>query len=843
MIKKELYIDSTLGALLLFLFIGFANYSVPLFESIDRYFYDLGSHLSFSTGETGRSKVTLIEIDDQSLLKFGPWPWSYQTIATIVDKLHHYGVKIIGLNIPLLDQEYSKGLKDLKELHEKLKIYPLAKEEEKVLPWIIEDISRIEEEFDTNPILIKSIQDSGNVILPAYRKISQSPNSILNNEELFLNANLMVRSHLTPSSLKYITNVERLVLPFTGIMQQAAGVGLGDSLFGKWGNRSHPLFFRYRNSFLPSMPLRMFIAYLNQKPSQAIIEEDQIQIGNHFLPTYKGEILIKPFHSKKILRTYSIVDLFEEKINPDFLKDQIILIGLNTYGMRPLMYFHDGEINANQWMVGVIDDMINNELISRPTFFVYLEIFMLIVLAFSAVFFFSRWNSLQRLTAMVSIIILVIAISLVLSAYGHIWAKTSLWIGCVLMIYMSISIRQFFNFYQKQDETVETSRLLALSLQSQGHLDQAFEKFKKLPLDSETKNLIYKLGLEYEQKRMTDKALLAYEYISAQERFKDLAERIPKLKELEGSSTIGSHGSMAEANILRDAPLEERSKVARYKVLSVLGRGSMGLVYKALDPKINRILAIKTIRFSDEFEEEVVYEIKNRFFREAEIAGQLSHPSIVTIFDVGEDGDLTYMAMEFLEGNDLTKFISKGSLLPFRKVLDVITSVADALDYAHKTDVIHRDIKPANIMLLRNGGVKVTDFGIAKAISSSRTKTGVILGTPNYMSPEQIMGQKIDSRSDIFSLGVLFYQLLVGRTPFQGESLSNLLYQITQLKHPAMQTFNPKIPAICDKIIDRALAKNPADRFQNAAEIAKYIKLLATKIDQMKRVGTTKDKG
>jgi serine/threonine-protein kinase len=173
----------------------------------------------------------------------------------------------------------------------------------------------------------------------------------------------------------------------------------------------------------------------------------------------------------------------------------------------------------------------------------------------------------------------------------------------------------------------------------------------------------------------------------------------------------------------------------------------------------------------------------------------------------------------------------------------VVASVADALDYAHKTDVIHRDIKPGNIMLLRNGGVKVTDFGIAKAVSSSRTKTGVILGTPNYMSPEQIMGQKIDSRSDIFSLGVLFYQLLVGRTPFQGESLSNLLYKITQLKHPSIRTFNPKTPAICEKIIDRALAKNPADRFQNAAEIAKYIKLLAAKIDQMKRVETTKNKG
>jgi serine/threonine protein kinase len=154
------------------------------------------------------------------------------------------------------------------------------------------------------------------------------------------------------------------------------------------------------------------------------------------------------------------------------------------------------------------------------------------------------------------------------------------------------------------------------------------------------------------------------------------------------------------------------------------------------------------------------------------------------------------------------------------------------LEYAHRANVIHRDIKPANIMLLKSGGVKVTDFGIAKAISSSRTKTGVILGTPNYMSPEQIMGQRIDSRSDIFSLGVLFYQLLTGELPFQGDNLSSLLYQITQTKHPKLRDFNPKLPAACEQIIDKALTKNPAERFKSAGELARTVKLLASKIEQ-----------
>ena len=256
-------------------------------------------------------------------------------------------------------------------------------------------------------------------------------------------------------------------------------------------------------------------------------------------------------------------------------------------------------------------------------------------------------------------------------------------------------------------------------------------------------------------------------------------------------------------------------------------------MYKGMDPKINRLVAIKVIRFSDDFDEEMVDEIRERFLREAEIAGKLSHPGIVTIHDVGEDDDLTYMAMEYLEGESLNHYCSNEKRLTLTRVLDVVAKVADALDYAHKQGVIHRDIKPANIMLLRNGNIKVTDFGIAKAISSSRTKTGVILGTPNYMSPEQIMGHKIDARTDIFSLGVLFFQLLTGKLPFHGENLSALLYHITQGKHPSVRLIESGIPKACEQIIDKALAKNPKDRFRTAGQMARYLTMLRAKIEEL----------
>jgi serine/threonine-protein kinase len=460
---------------------------------------------------------------------------------------------------------------------------------------------------------------------------------------------------------------------------------------------------------------------------------------------------------------------------------------------------------------------------------------VLFLLGLGAAFLFPRIGQISRLSLTLVLIAAIAVSGFLLLARWEMWFRMSYVLACLLMIYALVSVSQFLFRVRMSRESIETNRLLGLSFQSQGLLDLAFEKFRRLPLDPETKDLIYNLGLEYEQKRLINKALSVYEYLNRGGGFRDLDVRIPKIKEVDKSSTIGSHMRAREASVLDEAIPEELTRIGRYEILQGLGRGSMGLVYKALDPKINRLLAIKTIRFSDEFDEDVIQEIKERFFREAEIAGQLSHPCIVTLHDMGEDQDLTYMAMEYLEGENLEKFINKKNLLPLRKVLSVVASVAEALEFAHRADVIHRDIKPANIMLLKTGGVKVTDFGIAKAISSSRTRTGVILGTPNYMSPEQIMGQKVDPRSDVFSLGVVFYQLLTGELPFQGDNLSSLLYQITQVKHPPLRSFNSRIPVACEQIMDKALAKNLDERFKTAGQMEKLLRLLALKVDQKQK--------
>jgi len=279
---------------------------------------------------------------------------------------------------------------------------------------------------------------------------------------------------------------------------------------------------------------------------------------------------------------------------------------------------------------------------------------------------------------------------------------------------------------------------------------------------------------------------------------------------------------------------QSKPRLGRYEILEELGRGAMGIVYKGLDPKLDRLTAIKTIRFTDDFDEDQAAKIREQFYREAEVVAKLSHPNIVTIYDVGEDLDLSYLAMEYLEGESLETYARKEQLLSIRKTIDVTAQVCDALGYAHSHGIVHRDIKPANIMILKNGLVKVTDFGIARATASSKTRTGVIKGTPYYMSPEQISGMKVDGRSDIFSLGIVFYQLLTVELPFGGENLAALMYQLTTVEPEPPTKYNPKIYKAAVAILNRALEKSLESRYQKAQQMGDHLRLLAQKLDELK---------
>jgi serine/threonine-protein kinase len=262
------------------------------------------------------------------------------------------------------------------------------------------------------------------------------------------------------------------------------------------------------------------------------------------------------------------------------------------------------------------------------------------------------------------------------------------------------------------------------------------------------------------------------------------------------------------------------STLGRYKIVSQLGRGAMGTVYRALDPAIERTVAIKIL--NTDLADENMGEVRERFLREAKSAGRLNHPNVVTIYDVGEAGGIAYIAMEYLEGRSLRQVLDAGTPLPLHVISDIVAQIADALDYAQRSGIVHRDIKPANIMLSSTGVAKLADFGIASMPSSSMTQTGAMLGSPKYMSPEQVLGQPVDGRSDIFSLGVVLYEMLARRTPFELPDITtfSLMQRIVTAPASRVSELGMDIPAAFDPILARALAKRPEDRYQRAVEFA-----------------------
>ena len=258
--------------------------------------------------------------------------------------------------------------------------------------------------------------------------------------------------------------------------------------------------------------------------------------------------------------------------------------------------------------------------------------------------------------------------------------------------------------------------------------------------------------------------------------------------------------------------------LGRYEIMSELGQGAMGTVYKARDPMLDRIVAIKTINLTLPKEELAEYEA--RFYQEAKAAGGLSHRNIVTIHDIGRSDRVAYMAMEFLEGQELRRMLQARAPIQIAQALDIGAQVAEGLQYAHDRQIIHRDIKPANIMVLNDGRVKITDFGIARMRTNEvKTMTGMILGSPKYMSPEQVSGKRADTRSDIFSLGVVLYEMLTGTSPFVADNIHGVMYQTMNFNPPAPRTLNPELPDMLNFIIAKALAKNLDDRYQKSQDL------------------------
>ena len=839
----EWLIGSALTGLILIAVL--ADWSV--LRSLNHFTYDVRSPLR--AAPTATEHVLVVAIDDDSITRVGRWPWPRSTFAQLINILRESDAAVIGMDILFSEPDQTQGLEEIRgiqreiELQAKTLAADLAKTKtpspaglivQEIYAQLTHELVQAEARLDHDAKLADAVASTPQIVLSLFFQLGKPLGGESDDGLLAITANGTDRL-TNPADLHLFPLIEarKMAPPLPAFRPDGIAVGHINVKPDDDGVlRREMLLIEYQGKLYPSFALRLVSEFLKVAPDHLDVTLGrEIAVGPIHIPT--DPLMRLPISYPKPGRGFRTVPahaLLSGEVLPEVFRDKLVIVGLTATGIAdrnvtPMSAATPGV----EVVAATAENILEQHFITQPGWTPVFDLTMIGLvggfLALALPRLGAKWGGL----ATVGLLLLVLTMGAGLfAAHGYVVGVAAP--GLLLVAgYTAITAKRFFLTEQRTElaeaDTIETNKMLGLTFQGQGMLDLAFEKFAKCPLDDTMMGLLYNLGLDFERKRMFNKAVAVYEHIATQDRgFKDISGRIARLKQV-GETMIFGGGRFArggnEETLVTGGG--EKPTLGRYEIVSELGRGAMGVVYLGQDPKIHRQVAIKTMRL-DEVEPSQSAEVKDRFFREAQSAGRLSHPNIVTIYDAGEEQDLGYIAMEVLEGTDLKDFCRKDKLLPVRRTIEIIASVADALEYAHGQGIVHRDIKPANIMLMNDGTVKVTDFGIARITTSSKTQTGLVLGTPSYMSPEQLAGTKVDGRSDLFALGVVLFELLTGEKPFQGDSMATLMFQIANQPHPALTSVRPDVPGLCQAIIDRALQKDSSRRYQRGAEMAKDLR-------------------
>jgi CHASE2 domain-containing sensor protein/predicted Ser/Thr protein kinase len=779
------YSTMFLGLAVFFLFTLLGLNRMALLDALELKFYD--ARIRLREVREPSNEIVIVNIDNDSIEKLGRWPWPRSLIAQGVNKIDAGDPKVIGLNIIYSEKEESSGLKELSNIENLIfKALPNLPKKKRFVS-IINAIKEAQIRLDHDTKLEEAISRSGKVALPVS----------FEEDTLVKEAATPENKILIDQSIKYVENNNNLdcpsateiLLPIDPFLSASKGIGHINFTNDMDGiARRERLFYEFNGLYVPSYTLKLSAIFLGIPDDQISADiGTAVHLGPFRLPTTKySEMLISFKGPGGSFKNFSFFDVINDKIPLGIFKNKIVLITPSATGMvNPLSTPTDNFMSVGEFSANAIWAILHERLIQDYNLNFFSELFMIFIFGLIITFVLPRLKAMPASLTFIGLLVFILGGSTYLFVSKGLWVKVIYPAVELVIGYMGVVSIQYF-ITQTGKEKVE-------------HIEKHDNKFK-----------------------------------DAAERKKKLIQASETMVFGNGSLNPGSgDGSLTATGI------DTRPTLGRYEVIKKIGKGAMGVVYLGQDPRINRITAIKTVRFADDFEPEEAQKMKEKFFREAESAGTLSHPNIVTIYDAGEEQDLAYIAMEFLEGTDLETHTKKGNLLPMRKVIGYIADIADGLDYAHERGIIHRDIKPANIMLLKSGIVKITDFGIAKITASSQTKTGMVKGTPFYMSPEQIAGKKVDGRSDIFSLGVMLFQLVTGEVPFTGDSPASLMHQILNVPHPNPKTLNPKIVQPLVPIIDKTLEKDRKNRYQKASRLSANLKELGKRIDAaiLKRKG------
>lgn len=823
-------------------------------QGLDQFLYQLGLR-SLPTPNLQHNKVAVLAIDAPSIQQVGDYPWSRNTYAQLVDKLAPYAHAIAFTQdfsqphtdpaLPQIEEmlAYYAQDKGLATLPEQLQgaleslgkmrarapdsvntadftqLIQAYKNINETLTTLEDKLYAVRMELDTDQRLAYSVKKAGNVFfgmsvqtqvatpLPEYLKRFKLASRKLDPDEV-------------TQDLPNLLKTQNFLAPMTALGETAAGVGfLPNSAQGF----SQPIVSKVEAMYLPSLPLLLAAKARGfEREHLEVRLEKRVRLAGALRVAHSPDLSIQPVFNSNAFTVESVADFWTGKISPEKFRDKVVLIGITAPAFSSLFSTPVGAL-PNVLLTAHALSSLLNQVIVQPIWSSWVQLGgWLVVVACLSLLLPKIKTLYTALFAVGGLLGIIWGSYLVLLSNGY-----DVPLGFLVLVvlvgqaalWLKNSIIAYQDAFRLHPDAIESNRLLGLALQGQGQLDMAFEKFRLCPPDPVILSLLYNLALDYELKRHPRGAGAVYRYILKNDlNFRDVERRLDRLNHARPNS-------FNPRDFLETEDTGEKPSIGRYQIERQLGRGAMGIVYLGKEPKLDRLVAIKTLALSQEFDGFEFEEAIARFFREATAAGRLQHPHIISTYDAGEQNDLAYISMEFFKGGSLVPFTKTENLLPVPTVMKIVHQVALALDYAHQQGVIHRDIKPANIMYNpATGEVKITDFGIAHITDSNKTKTGIFLGSPSYMSPEQLASKQIDGRADLYSLGVTLYQLLTGQLPFQGaDSMAALIFKITNETYVDVLEMRPSLPLCIGKVVDKALQKTAFNRFQSGAEFAQAL--------------------
>jgi len=777
--------------------------------------------MSFSNKKASEA-IEIISIDDESVKRLGGWSLSRSVYARVLEQLKDAKLIVLTLFLDKMQHiEFNKYIRDI------LQFYDASALVNEFSPKFANDTSTLSEQLrqlsqsiQTDQQLAEAIRNSGKVILNMPLWLNNQPDT---NSFLLAPSQLPVDA-LNDWNFNTFPPAASVALPPLNTLSSGA-LAIGASAFGTFNPNSQttiePLLFHYRDHVYPSLILQILksiIPRLNILPNG-------IQWGDYFISTdtqWQMRSFVYPPKNNQ-LSAFNLTPLYQvhdHKVASGLFKDKIVLIGLTASSrLVPSIETASSISPPVIYLAHSLSSILNRDVIKIAQGSFYWQSLFLVLS-----FILLSWRFSKPLISFIFLLFL-ISTEYILLIYFKIYLSLFL---SILLILLRILMWGFQTYlpkiiFKKQDG--EANRLLGLVYQGQGKLELAYEKFTQCPIEENILASLYNLALDFERKYQLEEALKTYYFIYEHDpNYRDCNHTIQRLESRLGNVNQIQHHNLSD---WLEEYTENRKPMigGRFQIEKKIAKGAMGVVYLGRELKLDRMVAIKTLTLSKEFEGSTLQEVLERFFREASAAGRLTHEHIISIYDAGEDDDIAYLAMEYFKGGNLVPYTRMGNLLSSKDFFNVAIKISEALHYAHLQGVIHRDIKPANILYNHgNQNLKITDFGIARITDHKQTKTGVVLGTPSYMSPEQIAGKTIDGRSDLFSLGITFYHLLSGELPFQSDSMASLMYKIATEQPRHLLKIRPDLPSdLCD-MIAVLLEKNPEQRYSDGSTLAQALR-------------------